>query len=129
MGTAQSPRISIYVDNTHYRKQDTESKAVAKSIESIYCELTSLAKAEYGYLDNERWETMDNPTLNSPLLFGVTIISLTVVENLPLDPIMEYTHHITHTNDGLVIFFSEFPWEIDIDLMPVINQMWHKIID
>ncbi|MCA9895339.1 MAG: hypothetical protein KC615_20285 [Anaerolineae bacterium] len=115
--------LTIYIDHTHYRLQDTSSQNLARTIDSLFTDLISLLHASYGFV---RHEYADYPEVNSIALYAITLLPKHMLDEHPLDPLSEYIYRRKKIGDAELLYFSEFVWNASEDLLQLVNNIWQK---
>lgn len=136
-------KITICVDNTFFRydRDPIESMSVAKDAQSLFESACEILNADYGYsIDEYQIESfMSGLSVDIHRLLALMNNSVpTFVTWLQYasDRFASYLYEIAsygpramsrELSNGIVVQFSDYPWNVDRDEITYMNVRWHEL--
>lgn len=130
-------RLSILIDNTHFRDDVGVRTTISNSILRLFQNLCDYLSACYGcsYNDETIESFYNDPTLWKKItsggkpnyLFWINFFSNRYFRHIELGRLISLGGQVVRSKTGFFVFFSNHPWESDLSSLQIINDIWKRI--
>ncbi|MEW5868587.1 MAG: hypothetical protein AB1894_04875 [Chloroflexota bacterium] len=137
-GNISVSRLSIMIDGTLFRDHDAGRNGIASDIQTLFSDLCDYFHARYGYSYNEGtaeaffgglnvWKRISLQG-NPRQLFWLNFFPNERLPGINLKEMISLGGKAVNTKTGVFVFFSDHPWEIDLDSLRDLNNAWLRVL-
>jgi len=131
-------QLSIMIDNTHFRKDTGKRNVISNDIRTLFLGFCEYFNAYYGcsynedsaetlFTDLNLWNAI-NLDGNPKKLFWLNYFSNELVSSIDVEEMISLGGKIVITKTGLIVFFSNNPWESTISFLRNLNNDWLRVL-
>jgi hypothetical protein len=129
--------VSVSVENALVKSEATDKFMVATDLQEIFADLCELLATPYGYSTDENMIEifMDILSINEDVqdkrppkvLFWLQYFTASYAAYLDQNMLLELGASIRKLPNGILVSFSDYPWNVDFVRLKRINDLWQQM--